>query len=56
MPPLEDDRWQLLVDAVLASDEDAELDRRSALIDLRQPVGAQRETDEPSGRRNSSSS
>ena len=55
MPPLDDDRWDQLVQAVLTSDDERD-DPRHAMIDLRATVGAQRETEEPSGRRSSTSS
>lgn len=54
-PPLDDERWQALVRAVLAAEAD-EPRRLDGVLDLREPARVQGTTDEPSGRRSSTSS
>lgn len=57
LPPLDDDRWHVLLAAVMhADDRDDVTERDRPVIDLRGSVVVQPRAEEPSGRRNSSSS
>ena len=55
LPPLHDDRWHDLVRAVLSADVQV-LDGVMTVAEERVPVAAQSESEEPSGRRSSTSS